>query len=138
MPRRATSATNPADWFEFAAERLRAADVLWNSEGLTCAGVECLQEAAERYLKGYLIAKGWSLVKTHDLSRLVRDSSRFDAFFGAYQAFADELTENFFMQHYPGLDMTDIGKNYEKMRERTGEIVKHIESSVPQFFAKQP
>ena len=96
--------TDPADWFYLAEDRLRAADVLWKAEGLTASGIELLQEAAERYLKGYLVARGWRLVKTHDLEALLDAASSFDPAFGRFAAFAEELTEDFFAQHYPGQD----------------------------------
>lgn len=44
MLRRQTSETDPGDWFAFAEERLRGADVLWNAEGLTALGIEALQD----------------------------------------------------------------------------------------------
>jgi HEPN domain-containing protein len=63
-----TDETNPQDWFLLAAERLSAADVLYGESGSTYSGIEILQEAVERYLKGFLIAKGWRLRKVHDLT----------------------------------------------------------------------
>ena len=65
-----TDESNPAHWFAFAAERLLAADLLSQHDGTSASSVEALQEAAERYLKGYLIAKGWTLKRTHDLKVL--------------------------------------------------------------------
>ena len=134
MLRRQTSASNPADWFAFAADRLKASDLIWRTEGLTHSGVECLQESLERYLKGFLIAKGWKLVKTHDLTHLLSESRKFDAFFDRYVELAEQLTEQFFLQHYPGLDTTGVGKNYEEMREQTGDIVEHLKRNFPQYF----
>ena len=63
MLRKQTDETNPGDWFAFAVERLRGADVLWREEGVTGLGIEALQEAVERYLKGCLIAHGWVSLK---------------------------------------------------------------------------
>ncbi len=60
-----TDEANPQDWFLLAAERLRATDVLYAESGSTYSGIEILQEAVERYLKGFLIAKGWRLRKVH-------------------------------------------------------------------------
>ncbi len=50
-----TDEKHPADWFSLGAERLRATDSLRKAEGITFSGIELLQEAVERYLKGYLI-----------------------------------------------------------------------------------
>lgn len=134
MLRRPTDEKNAADWFAFAEERLRAADTLWKCEGLTAAGIEMLQEAAERYLKGYLIAKGWSLIRTHDLTKLIHDTLPYSPGFADFYPLAEELTRDFFAQHYPGGDMTGVGENYELLRQQTGDLVALIQKSLPQFF----
>jgi divalent metal cation (Fe/Co/Zn/Cd) transporter len=54
-----TDEKRPADWFSLGAERPKATNSLRKAEGITFSGIELLQEAVERYLKGYLIAKGW-------------------------------------------------------------------------------
>ena len=137
MRRKQSDETDPADWFYLAEDRLRAADVLWKAEGLTASGIELLQEAAERYLKGYLVARGWRLVKTHDLEALLDAASSFDPAFGRFAAFAEELTEDFFAQHYPGQDWSKTGENYEELRRRAGDVVAHIQRSRPQFFPQE-
>ncbi len=134
MLRKLTQANDPADWFAFAQERLHAADVLWNSDGLTFTGVECLQEAVERYLKGFLIARGWRLVKTRDLNLLVIEARGFDPAFGRFVEMAEKLTEQFFLQHYPGLDTTNVGLDYEKLREETAALVTMIQAALPSYF----
>lgn len=134
MLRKQTSDKDPADWFVSAQERIKAADTLWKNDGLTMTGIECLQEGVERFLKGYLIAKGWRLVKTHDLERLVKEAINFDMGFNRFEQFAMELTNDFFAQHYPGSDMTDVGINYEKMRAIAADLILEIEKQLPQFF----
>jgi HEPN domain-containing protein len=134
MLRKQTNANDPRDWFAFAEDRLKAADLIWAGEGLTHAGVECLQEAMERYLKGFLVSHGWKLIKTHDLTHLVAEASKTDRFFDSYVELAEQLTEQFFLQHYPGLDTTGVGENYEDMRTQVGEIVSHLKVVLPQFF----
>jgi HEPN domain-containing protein len=134
MLRKKTSDRDPADWFAFGEERLRCVDVLWKSEGVTALGIEALQESIERYLKGFLIAKGWALVKTHDLERLFREASGFAPEFAKFLPFVIELTEDFFAQHYPGDDTTNIGNNYETLREQAGDVVSLIQQPLPAFF----
>ncbi len=138
MLRKQTNDKNPADWFAFAEERLHAADVLWQHEGLTATGIEILQEAVERYLKGYLIAKGWTLVKTHDLERLLKEAAGFDPAFVKFTALAQELTEDFFAQHYPGEDTTLVGQNYETLRKQAGQLIELIQPGLPQYFPTPP
>jgi HEPN domain-containing protein len=137
MLRKKTSEKDPVDWFAFAAKRLRAADVLWSHEGLTATGIEALQEAVERFLKGYLIAKGWKLAKTHDLTHLPKEANRLNPRFGQFEELTGDLTEDFFAQHYPGMDTGKIGENYETLRQQTGELVTLIRESLPQYFTSQ-
>ena len=138
MLRKQTSETDPADWFFAARDRLRGADTTWERNGLTLSGIELLQEAVERYLKSYLIAKGWSLDRTHDLRKLLSEAMTYDPAWTGFQALADELTDDFFAQHYPGGDWTNVGQNYETLRKQAGEIVSLIEQSLPQYFPKPP
>ena len=73
-----TDENNPQDWLFLARERLRAADTLFQSLGATYSGVELLQESVERFLKAYLISKGWRLEKIHNLSTLLDRAVAFD------------------------------------------------------------
>jgi HEPN domain-containing protein len=135
MPlRRQTSEKDPKDWFEMAQERINSADPLWKHEGLTHTGIEALQEGVERYLKGYLVAKGWRLVRTHDLERLVTEAVQFDKTFDKFYGLSEELTDDFFAQHYPGEDTTHVGENYQQMRVAAGELIAEIQKQLPQFF----
>ena len=138
MLRKQSDENNPADWFYLASDRLKAADLLWREEGLTAAGIELLQEAVERYLKGYLIAKGWRLLKTHDLDTLFHEATSFDNRFAAFADLASELTRDFYSQHYPGGDWTDIGHDYASLRQQAGQAVELIRVSLPQFFPTPP
>ncbi len=134
MLRKQSSETDPADWFYTAQERLRSVDVLWSNEGLTFSGIELLQEAVERFLKGYLVAKGWRLEKTHDLNRLLNEAISFDSSFGQFRSLATDLTKDFFAQHYPGGDWTDIGQDHETLRHDTESLVRLIRQILPQHF----
>jgi len=134
MLRKRTNDQDPADWFAFAKERLRSVEILSKDAGVTAAGIELLQEGIERYLKGYLIAKGWALVKTHDLERLVKEAGNFHQDFSKFLPFAIELTEDFFAQHYPGEDTTNVGNNFDSLRKQADHVVQLIERELPQFF----
>ena len=138
LSRKHSDETDPADWFCLATDRLKVADLAWKQEGLTASGIELLQEAIERYLKGYLIAKGWRLLRTHDLDQLVTEAKTYDPQFDRFHLFAEELTEDFFAQHYPGEDWQTIGQNYEKLRLQAGELIELIQQSLPQNFSKRP
>ncbi len=137
-PSRLSDENNPEDWFYSASDRLRAADSLHKTEGLTHSGVELLQEAAERYLKGFLVAHGWRLARTHDLRRLVQEAKVYDPSFSGFEAMSKELTEDFFAQHYPGGDWSNVGVHYDALREQLGKMVNHIQNDLPQYSTRPP
>lgn len=60
------------DWYRFAAEDLAAAKELHHERGCffhqTCL---LCQQSTEKYLKAFLLSRGWKLTRTHELSRLV-------------------------------------------------------------------
>ena len=94
-----TDEKNPHDWFLLAKERLEKADALYRQFGPSYSGVELLEEAVERYLKGYLVANGWPLERIHDLNRLVEAAMAFDPQFADFAELAHSLTEQFWEQH---------------------------------------
>lgn len=138
MLRKKSSETDPADWIYLAGDRLMAADLLWQHEGLTASGIELLQEAVERYLKAFLIAHGWRLVKTHDLDALLGEAIARNAAFQGFTGLTSRLTRDFFAQHYPGSDWTHVGEDYADLRRQAGELVGLISRLMPQCFPKSP
>ena len=138
MPLEQTDENDPAHWFEFARERLRCADALFAAFGPTWTAIELLQEAVERFLKGYLIATGWRLRRVHDLQQLMHEAAERDARFAEFYAFARELTEEFFAVHYPGGSIEDVAENFAERRSATAALLKLIEELVPQFPIEPP
>jgi len=127
-----TDPANPADWFLLAKDRLEKADALFTQFGDSWTGVELLHEAAERYLKGYLVSHGWKLVKTHDLNRLLATSCDFNNEFVAFVSACQNLTEQFWEQHYPGGDLDEVGEGYADLRNAIGEMTSLIEVEIKQ------
>lgn len=118
-----TSENNPEDWYHLAAERLRAADVIYGVDGATWTGIELLQEAVERYLKGWLIGNGWKLERTHDLGQLIQAANGYSVEFEAFADFADDLTQQFWLQHYPGDELSEQPLNYDDLRIQTTHLL---------------
>jgi HEPN domain-containing protein len=125
-----TNEDNPADWLRSARSRLHSADLLHPIEGATESVIELMQEAAERFLKAYLISRGWKLRKIHDLGALVAEAVILDPRFSAFEDFADSLTDQFWAQHYPGGDLTEVGHDYPVLRKSLGEMVRLIEAEL--------
>lgn len=125
-----TDENNPRDWLRSAHSRLRSSDLLYPLEGASESVIELLQEATERFLKAYLIGRGWKLRRIHDLGALVAEAVNLDPQFTAFEDFADNLTDQFWAQHYPGGDLTGVGQDYPILRSTLGELVVLIESGI--------
>ena len=133
-----TDEANPLDWLAAGKVRLRSADRLYEVEGSSPVVIELLQEAAERYLKAYLLSKNWPLVRTHDLNHLLAEAARRDVRFTQFAKVAQSLTEQFWEQHYPGGDLTEVGSDYDEQRRAVGEMAGLIEGELRQTGSESP
>ncbi len=84
--------------------------------------------AAEKYLKGYLIAQGWELEKTHDLVALLTRCADYEERFASLREGGAVLNEYIIAGRYPG----DVA--YEAIGEEEAEeavaIVRRIAEAV--------
>jgi HEPN domain-containing protein len=125
-----TRENNPSDWILLAEERLQSADALIQSRGVCYSAIELLQESLERYLKGFLISRNWKLERIHDLNRLLDLCQDHCGEFSRFAPLAQSLTEQFWAQHYPGDDLSDVGEDYHELREQAGELIILINTQI--------
>ncbi len=125
-----TDETKPLDWLAAGRMRLRSSDLSHAAEGPSPVVIQLLQEAAERLLKAFLISGHWALVRTHDLNRLLAEAAGCDPRLAKFADAARSLTEQFWEQHYPGGDLTEVGSNYDELRQAIGEMVELIEMEI--------
>jgi HEPN domain-containing protein len=118
-----TDENNPEDWYRSAKVRLGSVDRLYPCEGASESVIELLQEAVERFLKGYLISKGWRLTKIHDLGALIAEAENYDERFGAFADFADELTDQFWAMHYPGGEFDEQSIDFDAFRAKVDQLI---------------
>lgn len=87
-----------------------------------------MPSAAEKFLKGYLIAQGWTLEKTHDLVKLLALCSNYDSELGAMIAEGAVLNEYIVAGRYPGdIAFEEIGPAQAKEAlEAAQRIREHI------------
>jgi len=92
----------PAEWYEIAARDLGAAKALLKDrdEFLPVAGM-LLQQAVEKYIKGYLLSKGWRLDRTHDLGALLKDLVGYEKDFADFTDTCLRITDLYFENRYP-------------------------------------
>ena len=91
----------PEDWFDHAEADLDAAEILFKHGRNPAVAAMHIQQAAEKALKGFLIARGWKLKRTHDLIQLLNQAVKYDSRFEKYRRFCEEATAYFFEARYP-------------------------------------
>lgn len=64
------------------------------------------QQSAEKYLKAYLVYKGATPTRTHDLLALVRDCAVYDPTLSTFLPLADALNPYSVQFRYPGVAAT--------------------------------
>lgn len=90
-----------AEWFLRGEHDLQSAKLLLQQGGPTDTIAVLLQQGAEKYLKGYLLAKGWRLQRTHDLEVLVSEAATHDKSFSQFLDFARIATAYYVEYRYP-------------------------------------
>ena len=127
------------EWLRYAAEDLMVAERELKSES-PAYHVICFlcQGAAEKALKGYLIAHGWTLEKTHDILKLLKACSAYDSELGKMAPEGGILNQYITAGRYPGdIAFEDIGRAEAEealeaaraMRARVMELMKGAEDS---------
>ena len=116
------------EWLEKADHDFDAVnDILKGSGHPDVAGV-LLQQGIEKYLKGYLISKGWKFVKTHDLKELLDEAVKYNPVFDNYYDLLDMITGYYFEEKYPfggaEISLEEIKENLSNVKELVNFIKK--------------
>ncbi len=106
----------PQEWFRLAEENLLVAEQALAADMPVFHTICFLaQSAAEKYLKGYLIAAGWTLEKTHDIVVLLGICVEYDSAFEELLDGGVILNEYIVAGRYPGdLAFEEIGSEEAK------------------------
>lgn len=102
----------PREWLRYAEQDLRLAERAVQ-DGTPSYHTICFlcQSAAEKFLKGYLIARGWTLEKTHDIVALLKLCAEHDPTWANLAPDGAVLNEYIVAGRYPGdIVFEDIGK----------------------------
>lgn len=89
----------PADWVDIAEKDWRRANDLWE-EDPELAGF-CLQQAVEKFLKAFLLSKGWTLRRIHSLDALLDDAISYDSDLESYRSICQRISAFYLIDRYP-------------------------------------
>jgi len=91
----------PSEWFAKDDEDIDAAELLLAHNGPLGIASFHVQQAVEKYLKGYLLSTDWSLDRIHDLEALTEEASARDKDFAPFLAACQRITEYYIESRYP-------------------------------------
>ena len=100
MPPKAKESLYPKDWFRIAGKDFKRAEYLLGIDDPEGAGYH-LQQAVEKYLKGFLLSKGWELKRIHDLEVLLNDALRYEGALEQFRSFCQKITGYYIIDRYP-------------------------------------
>jgi len=93
--------TLPSDWFAQGDQDMLAAEILLNQNGPLPIVAFHLQQAVEKYLKGYLLSQAWRLRRIHDLEVLIQEAITRDIDFAPFLSACQRITEYYIESRYP-------------------------------------
>ena len=90
----------PADWLRVAELDLKRVEDRLALHDPADAGFH-LQQAAEKFLKAFLLSKGWRLRRIHNLDALLDDAVSYDPRLDAFRPACVRISAFYFVERYP-------------------------------------
>ena len=112
----------PLDWLAIAREDLKRVGKRL-AEGDVDDAAFHLQQAVEKYLKGYLLSKGWTLRRIHDVEELLNDATRYDPGLERYRTVCQRVTSYYIVERYP---LFEEGPSLAEVRDAYAQAKKLV------------
>ncbi|HHT9126918.1 MAG TPA: HEPN domain-containing protein [Candidatus Brocadiia bacterium] len=105
------------EWFSHGNKDIKDARFLFDHKRNLETVSFHIQQAAEKYLKGFLISQGKELQRIHDLVKLLQDAIEIDSSFQQFKESVKKVTNFYFESRYP------IGYEFEYTRSEVKEAL---------------
>ncbi len=115
----------PGDWIRVAEKDLHRVQLLLSVNDPELAGF-CLQQAVEKFLKGFLLSRGWRLRRIHNLDALLDDAILYDPSFAEYRMISIRITPFYFLERYPSLELKISEKEVRDALEQVMMLIEKI------------
>ncbi|MEW6026656.1 MAG: HEPN domain-containing protein [Planctomycetota bacterium] len=120
----------PNDWMEKAQKDLKRVNVLLSARDAAGAGFH-LQQAIEKYLKAYLLTKGWKLEYINDPPKLLNYAKEYDSGLETFRALCERVTEYYTSERYPFFEeIPPSKKELDETLEQTNKLISKIKITV--------
>ena len=114
----------PADWLRIAEKDLGRVEHLLDTQDAEAAGF-FLQQAIEKFLKAFLISKGWKLERIHDLEALLNAALAYDPSLEPFRSACQKITGFYLVERYPFI--TEAGLTEDDVRNSLIQVKALIE-----------
>ena len=120
----------PHDWFRIGSKEINRAKLLLNMGDFEGAGFN-IHQAVEKYLKGFLLSRGWKLRRIHDLEALLKDAVGYEPSFDRFHNDCQKITEYYIEDRYPSLVTSilteeEVRSSIESTNDLINEIIRCI------------
>jgi HEPN domain-containing protein len=111
----------PPDWMKYARKDWRRIFAMLNDNDIEGAAF-FIQQALEKYLKAFMLQRGWLLRKIHDLDALLDDATEYNPSLESFRTLCKRVSGYYLIERYPAptsldLDRVDIEKDIEEAKE---------------------
>lgn len=113
------------EWIKIAQKDWNRAKRMFEDEDLDGAGF-FLQQSLEKYLKAFLLQRGWKLKKMHNLDTLLDDAVKYDANLETFRNLCERVSGYYFLERYPSL--SEEGLIFKDIENDLEEAKKFIET----------
>jgi HEPN domain-containing protein len=118
----------PADWRAVARQDWHRIYVMLADGDADGAGL-FLQQALEKFLKAYLLARGWKLKKVHTLQSLLDEATTHDGALLPFRDLCERVSTFYIAERYPSLG--DVGLELEDVRPLLREACTFVAALFP-------
>ena len=89
-----------------------------------------LQQAIEKYLKAFLLSKGWALKKIHDLEALLDEAVQYCKGLEQFRGLCAEVTGYYLIERYPFPAEGPTATEIKSALQQTRKFIKVIQSEL--------
>jgi HEPN domain-containing protein/predicted nucleotidyltransferase len=125
----------PESWRRIARQDWQRLYLLLRAGDSAGAGI-FLQQALEKFLKGYLVQHGWQLRKTHELDVLLDAASAYYQPLSAFRPLCERVSAYYLVDRYPGT--TEEGPDADQLRQELDEARRLVLALFPDEHLEAP
>jgi len=124
--KRSKDSVHPPDWLKVAGKDWDRMKLHLSVSDAEAAGY-FFQQSLEKYLKAFLLEKGWKLRKIHELDALLDVAVRYNPNLKTFRDLCERVSGYYYTERYPALVDTELTcKDIEKDVEEAKRFIKAL------------